>query len=798
MVVVVLAVTVVDDPLIWALWAIRWVVFAANLGALLLIERSRLVTAMRLLVVGHAFGGIGSTLVLPEYAPLVMLVLFASLEMVILLPRRARAPHVWIVVVTAAVTALVAVRTETSLADSVPAWLLVAVFLGHLVGTASVATGFARGTYAELVRQDVAARELAVQLEEVTAHERRRIETALSEGVMSDLERLDDLLRETDDHLAAGALDEAAAQAASGADLAQRALAELRDVAHGIFPDSLRRYGLGTAITSMAARTGTRWRLDIDLEPGERFPPDVEAAAFAWVNDVTAPTPTTNGTHPTQDTHAMNGTGDEPGVLAVTRSGDDLRVVATGTPAALSIPTRNRVAALDGWWRWDATSAEMTLPTADTPDTPDAVGVLGDDADADTGGAAPPAASSPSRPAPLADVRVIEQFLRSGRALTLAGLGAASALALLTRSVAVTALAISVVGTALLVGAARLALRRRRLGASLLLVCLQTCLSALVVTALVPVLAPVTALITTLPMLLALPFLSSRLLTVVTVTQTSVLGVVGVIGMLAEGLVDDDVPRWLITVGVPIAAAAVTGLVAATMLVTTDEAQRRVSRNRAALRTLVARSDAERRRIERDLHDGAQQHVVAASMQCRSLSKLAATDPRRARFVLAQLRQQLREARSDVIALVAGAFPEVLADARLATAVRRSAAMCALPTTVDVRDDSEIPAHVAVAVYYCIHEALQNAAKHAGPDATVSVRMSVDGANVHFEVRDDGRGFTNADLEVRDDGDDPAPGHGIESLRQRMAAVGGAVRLTSDGPGTGAMLVGVAPLSPTA
>ena len=138
------------------------------------------------------------------------------------------------------------------------------------------------------------------------------------------------------------------------------------------------------------------------------------------------------------------------------------------------------------------------------------------------------------------------------------------------------------------------------------------------------------------------------------------------------------------------------------------------------------------------------------------------------------------------MALVAGAFPEVLADERLTRAIRRSAAVCGLPATVEAPEDADVPTEVAVAVFYCIREGLQNAAKHAGAGASVTVRLDVRSDVVHFEVVDDGLGF---------DADVSAPtGHGLWSLRARMESVGGEIRLGSDGPGLGARLVGHAPV----
>lgn len=757
----VLGLTVVDDPSVWGLWAVRWMVFAGGLLALRVIDRPLFgrrgtVPAMRVLAVTHVAGGIGSVLFLPEFAPLVMLVIFANLEMVVLLPRRARPVHIAIALVGCAATAYIGVAVDTGLGESVPTWLLVAVFVVHLSVTGWATATFALGTYAELLQQQAHARHVAERLDAVTADERARIDAALSDGVMDDLSRLDGILAEIEQRLAAGDRPTAAALADRGAEVAQEALTDLRQVAHGIFPDALRRYGLGTALTSLTATAPSPWHIDASLEPGDRFPNDVEAAAFAWVGELLAATTTDP---------------DAPGTVRVWLDGPALRLSLDGPVGTPSPRTVDRIDAADGRWHRRGDGADLSFE--DARSEREAPGRVDDGAQV-----------APSR---LDDTRVIHRFLSWGRLLCAAGLVTVTGLAVVTRSAPIAAVAGTLVGTAVLLEAALRTLRRGRFTATLVLVCLETCLSALVITAVVPPIASVTALITALPMLLALPYLGRRALDAVTAMQTVVLGVVAVIGMTAgDGLLAQDVPRWVLATVVPLAATGVAALVAGTLVATTDAAQAQLDRTRAGLRAVVRRSDAERSRIERDLHDGAQQHMVAASMQCRALSKLATSRPDDARALAARLREQLGEARSDVVALVAGAFPDVLADHRLAVAVRRSAAVCGLPATVEAPPDAEVPTRIAVPVYYCIHEGLQNAAKHAGPGASVVVRLAVRDGEVHFEVADDGRGI--------DAPADDLTGHGLRSLTERMTSIGGEIRLHSDGPGRGATLVGRAPL----
>ncbi len=753
--VLLLGLTLVDDPLIWVLWGLRWVMVAVGLVVIQMLDRpvgdhSGVVRALQMLSVAHAIVGIGSAVILPEYAPLVMMVLFGNLVMVVLLPRQTRRPQIAIILAAGAATALVRVTVEPSLGARVPEWLLITVFFVHLLVTSERNAAFTSGTYEELVRQRAQALHVADRLAAVTADERRRIEDALSDGVMVDLSRLDELLADVDQRLAAGDATEAAALAERGADLAQSALVDLRRVAHGIFPDALRRYGLPTALSSLCSTAVGTWRIESTLGSADRFPNDVEAAAYTWIKDLVV---------------ASSG-----GTIELERTSGLLRATVRGGSGVPTPATADRVEAAGARWSRD----------------PDGTAVLV--ADVVTGGdLQEPMSNEPVEiSGPIADSRVMERFLAWGQVLCLVGLSTIAVMALVTRSTVVALVAVALVGTAVMLETARRALRRSRFVTALVLVCVETCLSALVITALVPPIATVTALITMLPLLLALPFLRRRALRVVLVVQTAVLAVVGLLGMTSRGVLDQAIPLWVLASVVPFAAAGVAALVAATTVATTDEAQAEVDRTRAALRMLVRRSDDERQRIERDLHDGAQQYMVAASMQCRALAKVATSRPDDAAAIVSQVRSQLRDARSDVVALVAGAFPEVLADERLTRAIRRSAAVCGLPATVEAPADADVPTEVAVAVFYCIREGLQNAAKHAGAGASVTVRLEVRSDMVHFEVVDDGRGFDPT-------AGDPA-GHGLWSLQARMESVGGEIRLGSDGPGTGARLVGHAPV----
>jgi len=200
---------------------------------------------------------------------------------------------------------------------------------------------------------------------------------------------------------------------------------------------------------------------------------------------------------------------------------------------------------------------------------------------------------------------------------------------------------------------------------------------------------------------------------------------------------------------------------------------------------LVAASDSERRRIERDLHDGAQQHLVALAVTARLARDAIADDPAGAAELLDSLSSDLKAAVQEVRQLAHGIYPPLLVDSGLPAALRAAAQRSPLPVELDA-DIPRVGADAEATVYFCCVEALQNAAKHS-PDARVVVEVRTaegpDGTEVRFRVADDGPGF------------DPAttvPGHGLHNMADRAGALGGKVTWTS-APGAGTTIEGWVP-----
>ncbi|MGZ4125369.1 MAG: histidine kinase [Actinomycetota bacterium] len=213
----------------------------------------------------------------------------------------------------------------------------------------------------------------------------------------------------------------------------------------------------------------------------------------------------------------------------------------------------------------------------------------------------------------------------------------------------------------------------------------------------------------------------------------------------------------------------------------TAELQASLEDLRASRRRLVEAQDQERRKIERNLHDGAQQQLVALSVQLGLVERVA-DDPERVRAMSEQIRSALADALDDLRDLARGIYPPLLADRGLAAALDAQARKAPVPTTVEADGVGRLPQDAEAAIYFCTLEALQNVAKYA--DATsATVRLRERNGSVEFEIEDDGRGF------------DPATksgGTGLQGMLDRLNAIGGTLEVDSR-PGRGTVVRGSVP-----
>ena len=201
----------------------------------------------------------------------------------------------------------------------------------------------------------------------------------------------------------------------------------------------------------------------------------------------------------------------------------------------------------------------------------------------------------------------------------------------------------------------------------------------------------------------------------------------------------------------------------------------------------MSAGDAERQRLERNLHDGAQQHLTGLSVKLQLAAALSADDPEAWRRVLAEIEGDLDEAKEQLRSLAHGLFPPLLTIGGLCDALPAAVARSPLAATVEVAGVGRHGSEVEAAVYFCCVEAIQNAAKHAGDTARARVRVWEDGDALRFVVADDGRGFD------RDgSGQGGHGGHGLVNMSDRVGAIGGELTIRS-APGAGTTVEGRVP-----
>jgi len=206
---------------------------------------------------------------------------------------------------------------------------------------------------------------------------------------------------------------------------------------------------------------------------------------------------------------------------------------------------------------------------------------------------------------------------------------------------------------------------------------------------------------------------------------------------------------------------------------------------RASRARLASAADAGRREIERNLHDGAQQRLVALRMRLADAEAQVVSDDELRRS-LGELGADTEETIDELRSLAHGVYPAVLVDHGLASALASVAGRSPLPVRVETALPGRFAPAIEAAVYFCCLEAIQNAAKHAGVGATVTVSVRAHAGRVAFEIRDDGVGFDVHDVH------DVHGGHGLTNLNDRVAAVGGDVHVAS-GHGAGTTVRGDVP-----
>lgn len=204
---------------------------------------------------------------------------------------------------------------------------------------------------------------------------------------------------------------------------------------------------------------------------------------------------------------------------------------------------------------------------------------------------------------------------------------------------------------------------------------------------------------------------------------------------------------------------------------------------RSSRHRLVAAADEARRRLERDLHDGAQQQLIALRINLGLARQAVRESPEEAAERLAQTEQAASGALAELRDLAHGIYPPLLADHGLDAALAAQARKAPLPVTVEVNGTGRYPQETEAAVYFAIGEALQNVAKYAQASG-VRVTLRGIGHSLTFTVEDDGKGFDPATARM---------GSGVQGMTDRMAALGGTLEVSSE-PGRGTRVTGTVPV----
>jgi signal transduction histidine kinase len=214
----------------------------------------------------------------------------------------------------------------------------------------------------------------------------------------------------------------------------------------------------------------------------------------------------------------------------------------------------------------------------------------------------------------------------------------------------------------------------------------------------------------------------------------------------------------------------------------TEQLRARLEDLQAAQKRLVAAQDQERRRLERNIHDGAQQQLVALAVKARVTRQLIERDPARAQETLQQIEADMQVALDDLRDLARGIYPPLLADRGLEAALEAQARRAAIPVEVRAVGIGRYPQEIEAAVYFSCLEALQNTAKYAHATHATLVLLPETGG-LRFQVIDDGSGF------------DPGAqgyGTGLQGIADRVGALDGSLAVVSS-PGAGTTIEGYLP-----
>jgi signal transduction histidine kinase len=360
-------------------------------------------------------------------------------------------------------------------------------------------------------------------------------------------------------------------------------------------------------------------------------------------------------------------------------------------------------------------------------------------------------------------------------------------------------LGVFVVAIGVLIASALRPLRRDDVFGSVLRFSVANWVVSVVAAAVATFAWPLMLQVSILPGILAASYVSRRQLAFFATGSFATAVVVACLGLLQDvtGL-SGEAPTWLKTAILVGTGPAFGAIVILVVLQHHEMVSRALDVERAAKQQLaehaeelrrsrqrvVAATDRERRRIERDLHDGAQARLVGINLKLASARALARDDPTAADKALVDVRNEVHRAHTELRELAHGIYPAALTQHGLVAAIEAAADASPAPVRLALDRVGRLPAAIEATVYFCVLEALQNAIRHSHSDL-IQVRLSRSAEEVRFDVIDDGVGMT-------DFGTD---GGGITNMRDRLGAIGGELQLTSANR-LGTQVTGVVPLRP--
>jgi signal transduction histidine kinase len=339
-----------------------------------------------------------------------------------------------------------------------------------------------------------------------------------------------------------------------------------------------------------------------------------------------------------------------------------------------------------------------------------------------------------------------------------------------------------VAAVSLALALALVALAHHRYARTLSIIVIANWSAGLATTSITPFVLPMTSLTVLLPVVVLVPFLPRRRLAHLIVGAMVVAFFTTLVSRHPLTTdVDRHAPSWLIDSIMVLFIPVVVGLVALNawqnhVRMTNQTAELRASRAR-----LVGATDEVRRKLERDLHDGAQQHLIGVAIRLGLLDRLIDRQPEKARALAIGISTELQDTITELRDLAHGIYPSLLYEKGLAEALTAAAHRSPYPVVIDVPDTQRFRADIEAAVYFMCLEAMQNCAKHA-PAAEMTIRVHSN-QGLHANITDDGPGFDTTMA---------TGGQGLTNMSDRIGAVGGHLTVTST-PGSGTRIVAFVP-----